>query len=619
MTYVGDNREEWRNIPDFPDHTGYAVREDRMQERYGKERYKLLVDTEEYKNLPEKLADIPTALRCFIPQDDKRWLDMREDPQLTGSVSAELAGLHDNTAASLLGLPKMMWHNPSNHPFNEKWDDLINRVKYGKLPRTPMDPPGNVHCAQGKVKEANALAYLMDMIPTMEFEEVGAVEITEKQLMHFDLRNPFKGDERISKFPKGMKIVISADGRAKIPKSCKDHGNGSWGFSMEKMSVALELKYPTFFREKNNSDFAGFDFYPLGSTLKLYEHPKEYYVPQTFLEMLALMQQTAVFGCASYGKGMRVWLIHMDTKYLSALLGLYIHIFEKFVVKGLRVPTDYIFEKYTVESNTRKTYRWLIDRTLEIANKAPLYMFIPPEDTMRITQEIGTISNNTYVRFPALPEDVVPKYQLLCIYGRRLLYYFEKIHWVSAYTQFDMRQDNIKTLAETEHTIFAFDVLADIHKNLTNRYTEKYEDEKTAAEVLKLHVVRNKIMESLEYFLLAVYKMVFRLYGNPPFGGEHKLDAVVYHNNIVKAALELSEKYEVEVLSDERVFGTEWMNTIMEKASWTKKYDVTSEERYKMTLVMMKPTEIENGNTENMEWPENWQYMRLLAILMFLE
>ena len=112
--------------------------------------------------------------------------------------------------------------------------------------------------------------------------------------------------------------------------------------------------------------------------------------------------------------------------------------------------------------------------------------------------------------------------------------------------------------------------------------------------------------------------MVFKLYGNPPFGAEHKLDAVVYHNNIVKAALELSEKYELEVMSNERVFGTEWMNTIMEKALWTKKYEVTSEDIYKRTLVMMKPIEIECGNTENTEWPENWQYMRLWRFLCFL-
>ena len=613
--------EAERNIPDFPDHTGYAIKEENLITRYGEDRYRLIVNSDEYKQYKYRaLSDIPNEFRRFIPQDDLRWLEMREVAQLTGSVSAELAGFHDVTAANILGLPKMMHRNPMEKPYNDKWEDLRVRIKYGKLPRIPMDPPGNVHCAQGKVKEANGLSYMMDSIPKMVFREMGAIEITEDQLRHFELYNPLKNGERILKFPQGFKIVISPDGDITVPESCTEDGNGGHVFSDKLTEMALEIKFPTFFREKNNSDFPGFDFFPLGRNCKIYDHPKTYYLPQVFLEMLALKRSAALFGCATYAGGMRIWKIDMDTKYLSGLLSLYIHIYEKFMLKDQKVPTNYIFEKYSVDTYHRRFYKELVELTLEKSNNAPLYMFISGENTQRITQDIGMLSNNVYVKFPKLPEDVVPKYQLLCIYGRRLLHKFKDILWTSAYTQFQMRKDNINLLADTELTYFSFHILKDIYTNVYNCYCGNYDD-KSKEELKKLSVIENKILESMEHFLLSVYKFIFELYGSPPFGMQYTLDVVDFHRAIVNAALALNSKYGLSAGSNGMfVFGEDWIKRLISAGGdscWTDNFDVSSVNVYKEIVEGVFEESIKQP--ESLKVPHMWQYQRLIAVLMFMK
>jgi len=608
-----------RGIPDFPDHWGYAIKEDKLPQRYGRKRFRSLTETPEYKGLAVLLEDIPKHMRRYIPQDDPRWLELRKQAQLTGSVSAELIGFHDETAAGLLGLPGIMFRRLRVCPFNDKWNDIRVRFKYGELPRTPMDPPGNVNCAQGKVKEANALAYIMDSIPTMEFREVGAIEITEDQLACFNLVNVFKNNERITSFPDKFKIVISPDGDITAPASAASMGGEDDGhiFDSQMEDMALELKFPTFFGEKTSSPFRGFEYYPKGEKMcKVYDYPKTYYLPQCFLEMLALKRKSLLFGCATYASGMKVWKIEMNETYLSLILSVMILMFEKFTVKDQPVPTDYFFQRYSMDHPTRQKYEQLLTMTKQISETSPIYMVISGSNTKRITSEIGVVSTNTFLRFPNLPEEVIPTYQLLCVYGRRLLHKFEDLTWVSAYTQFDSRQRNINTLADTALTAFSFDIMKDIYTTVYNKYCGPYEGDETC-ELRGLDVIKNRIIESMEKFLLQLYRFIFKLYGSPAFGYDQELDLTVLNKNIVDMLYEMCITYNTP--AQYSVFGSLWINELLAIPDiWTKEFEVSSPNVYKQVLMDASKFDID-GQGEDLENPHDWQYHRVIAVLLLVK
>jgi hypothetical protein len=600
-----------RGIPDFPDHFGYAVIESKLPQRYGK-RMSILVDTDEYKRLPVMLKDIPIHLQRYIPQDDPRWLEMRKKARITGSVSAELLGFHDKSAANLLHLPDMMIRKPQSLPFNEKWDDIRYRFKYGELPRTPMDPPGNVNCAQGKVKEANALAYIMDSVPSMQFREMGAVEITEDQLMHFNLINVFKNSERITSFPDKFRIVISPDGDVTAPAHAVYIDGSGYAFSSEMEDFALELKYPTFFGPKGGQ-FKGFDFYPKGEKgCKIYPSPKTYYLPQVFLEMLALKRHKALFGCATYASGMRIWKIDMDEEYLSLILSVLILLHEKFIMNDQPVPTDYFFERYTPDAYKRRCYERLLDMTNEISDTAKEYMFISGADTKRITSEIGVVNTNTFVRFPNLYEDVVPLHQLLCIYGRRLMLYFETLKWTESYLDFEKRQCNMQFLLDTSMTSFALPIAEDIYATVRNQLCGQFPED---SEIRGLDVIYNTILEAMEKFILHVLKLIFELYGSPAFGYDKDLDLLLFDENIRARAAAISDKY---FITNPYVFSSEWIDELVSIDDiWVNKFSVSSINVYKETL-MDNAIYNTNNEDENLQEPLDWQYHRLIAVLSLI-
>lgn len=614
-----ENSEMRRMLVDFPNSRAYAIDDSKLKTRYG-ERYKQLIDTPEYKNLPAKLDDIPVSQRSFIPQDDPRWLDMRKQPQLTGSVSAELLGFHDMRAATILNIPKMMHVDRAVDPFNHKWEELLMRVRHGNLPRTPMDPPGNVYCAGGKAKEANGLAYMMDSIGNMQFREVGAIDVGPEQLVYFkELVNVFENNAPIVSFPPGFKLVISPDGDITVPAKVFVDEDGDVVVT-DSMDMALEMKTPTYFgcvdhQVKAKKDaglpfFPGFEFYAKGRNCKPYEKPKEYYLTQCFLEMLALKRDACLFACATYAQGMRIWRIDMNQRYLSLTLSVLIFMYKRFVMNDKQVPTDY-FLSFHYEHPHRIIYEELLNMTNAICKEtgSNMYMEVAGTVTAKIATDIGLLSTESFVAFPNLPEADIPAYQLVCIYGRRLLLAYNRLTWPSKWRQLAEREANLTVLSNTRFTMFAKVVFANIADTLAK--SGKFKE-----EIMKHDLVKHETIELKERFILALYKYLFELYGEEAFGVPLELEVFVH--NIVRRAIALGKRLHIPSVAVCDLFCRTWTDNVVREMKKTHQSTCpwhVSSVGFLYDMLMDESVFNRDNEAESRTAVHSWQFERLFATL----
>ena len=497
----------------------YAIRDDGFKARFG-ERYVLLSESPGHAAAMQYASyrDVPDHMRQYFPQDHPFWLQFRSEAQLTGSACAELLGMHDAQAAALLGLPKCMHVHDA---CNRRWDDYNDRARFPGLPSTGLDPPGNFNAAGGKFKEAGAAGTLLEYVPRMVYREVGAIVVTPAHLQRFALTNMLTG-ERIAALP--FKLVVSPDMDASIPAVVSDDIEDYARVPM--IDVAGEIKTPTYFGVKDRSEFFGLDYYPKGWKCQPYDHPKEYYLPQTFLEMLALGRDRCLFFSYTLAEGATAWLIDMDEAYLSLMLTVLIHLHDTFAQHLKPVPTDY-FLAMPPGAPPRAVYERLLDMTRDIATTAPVYMRITGTQCTAFGTAMGYLSTDTYLDFPALPAGVLHSYQRLLVYAYRLFRDWDGFAWVRQYDQLEARYGNLCRATTTPLTMFAMAALHDVLFGtlVTGRYPE-------AAR--RNDKVQARQLETAENYVADVLAVVHELYGSPPFG--EPLSPVVFAANSAAAA-----------------------------------------------------------------------------------
>lgn len=609
-----DKNGRW--FPDFPNARSYVVTQAKLEEKF-KSQFFPLKCKDKFEKLDKDIFKISKSDYMFIPQDDPRWLALRGMPRITGSVLAELLGFHDKQAGSYLGIPPIMY---ITEPHNCKWSDFAEKLKYGYVPSWPMDPPGNVACAHGDHEE-NVLATLMAKIKPMQLRQVGLVIVTEKELSKFNIVNVFKNNERITSLP--FELGISGDFDATVPDCVveDEDGNPIYG---EMIEVAGECKAPTPFgavypqtasaRVKNPGKpetLFGAEYYFKKGGAKPYEHPKEYYVPQTFGEMLALGRRANLFCSWSYGNGMTVWKIDMQERYLSLMLSVLIYLYEKFVAKGDKVPTDYFFH-LADDDKAKKFYIELLDLTKRIALESPVYLHVSGTDTRRITDEIGVSDKRTFLKFPDIPEDVMPPYQVLGMYARRLYKDFKDLKWISNSRDIDGRNKQLYMLSDTELTRFSKGIIESILKDKTNYMIGPNRD----IDGSDMPVMQHKALEKAELYLIQVYKTVFVCYGRPEFGKE--LDMGYFFGRIV---MEVCSAWDVVNGSDETTCGDistfdPLKHVYVLTNEWVAKFAKACETKYG------KHREIDilvDKTVFPAVLPKIAQYERLIAILVIVE
>jgi len=509
-----------RKICRFPNPVAYSIDDSKFKEKFG-DRYCLLCETPEYAAAQAftDYKDVPDDMRQYFPQDHPFWLQFRSAAQLTGSVTAALLGMHDAKAAKILSLPKCMYVMGGN---NEKWDDYIDRLRYPGLPSTGLDPPGNVHAAGGVFKESGALGTLLAYVPNMVAREVGAIVITPAHLQAFTLHNLVSG-ERLIDLP--FKLVVSPDADATIPRVLSDDVEDY--SKVEMIDVAGEIKAPTYFQMQEKSRFVGLEFWPKGYRCQPYDHPKEYYLPQTFLEMLALGRRACLFFSYTLGQGAVGWLIHMQEEYLSAILTVLIILHERFARHCKPVPTDYFFT-LDAKNPERVLYERMLQMTNDIAGSAPEYIRLSEKQTNAFGKEMGFVSDATNVDFPVLPHgNVFFAYQRILIYAYRLYRDWDRFTWVCKWEQINDRINNIVAAISTPLTAFVGTAIMGVIAG--DVVTAKY-----PAATHSHRKVRARVCEVAESYVADVLHVVHMLYGAPPFG--EALSPDVFVNNAEYAA-----------------------------------------------------------------------------------
>ena len=511
-----------RVMCDFANPESYAIVDTGFKAYFG-DRLHMLSETPEYAvaQTYRTIAEVPLHMRQYFPQGHPFWKDFRSEAQLTGSVSAALAGFHDAKAGAKLRVPKSMWVHGGT---NGQWDDFLDRARTPGMPSTNLDPPGNFNAAGGKYKEAGVVGTLLEAVPTMHFREVGAIVIDAHHLMHFNLMD-LMTNQRIVDLP--YRLVISPDGDLTLPL---DPSNPD-GPTIE---AAAEIKAPTYFGVKNSSPFFGLDFYPKGSGCAPYPHPKEYYLPQVFLEMLALKRRHNLFVSYTLSMGAVAWIVEMDERYLSLLLTVFNFLYRTFASLNKPVPTDY-FLNLSQRSPIRILYEELLELTVQTCDSAAEYLRISAAECFAFGEKMGFRSKETFVKFPAIPRDVLPEYHLLLVYAHRLFKLPENFHWVRQWKDIENRLSNVAYAIDTPLTLFLNKMLTPVvfGGTVAARYPENARDHPK---------VQNRVVETAEEAVAEALHVIHTLYGAPQFGVP--LDPLVFHDNCAPYLFRGREWYE---------------------------------------------------------------------------
>lgn len=630
---------EPRNVPvRFPNTKSYAVDPARLKEVFGN-RYVMLdesAQTQEVLTMTD-FTDVPKNMQRYLPQGHPFFQQFRQQRRFTGSTAGEYLGFHDMKAATILDLPEMM---RVSAPENRLFDELRMYTKYGMIPRATLDQPGPCWAMNGTDHEENVNATLLGMIPSMIMYEVGTIVITNEQLEFFGVYDVFDPDKKPLRDLE-IEIAISPDYSCYAPETIVEGEDGKKLYG-EMIMMAGENKVPTVFMPQphDKTEFPNADFFFVAGR-NPWEKPKEYYVPQFMLEMFALMCRSNIVTAWTCSKGARSWKINMDVEYLSMIITIFNYLYVEFVKKDLPVPTNY-FMDLPADDHRHKIYMLMLQKTKDICKNAEVYMFTPKEDTLRITSEVGVISKQTYVEFPVLP-DFLPDYHRLLIYGRRLFDNFTKIKWPLNWTSIHDRMSNVSLLSNTQLTSFSMVAVVDIMKTHCAKYH---------ADIVEKPVVKQAGVEKTETYMVALYKLIFDLYGSPIFSDS--LDEKGFYRNIIVCAYvayEHSSQHMNRLMTlDEIEKGrTAMFDTVMENFSFDNHHEVFTQHWIDLVIAhcrqlvasvfdadapdaCFKASKLavhidilaDNSNfhhnmsdvTESRDRPNVWQYQRLLAVLM---
>lgn len=590
-----------RTFPDLPNPRSYAIKPEGLADFFGKDRFLQLKDTPEYQQIKDVqlVEQIPLAMRRFVPPELKLWELFRYEHQMTGSGLAKAMGMHDSEAAKVLDMSRFMYVHGTDP--NEVWEEYRLRVKFGKVPAAPLDPPGNFNAECGKMKEAGSIGTLLDEIPPIIYREVGPVVVTEDHLLRLQLVNYLTGSTRITSLP--FRLVVNPDGDIEAPAFIRDYNDGegtpTYG-PMEKM--ALEMKAPIYYFPNDKGEFPGLDYRPGGKSCAPYKQPKPYQMPQVFGEMLALKYDSTLFCSYTLSSGLTAWKIEMDVVYMSLMLTILIYLHDTFIAKDQSVPTNH-FHSLHPSHPASVVHARLLQHTLRIIATPP-YLKVPGTRTRAFGDRMGYMSTMTFLTFPLLPETTVPGYQLVAIYGRRLLKDFKKIKWFKTWKAIAERRSNLALLANTDLTRYATRGMELAREQVLQKYRPEMHD---------LALVHNACLKAEEAFVVKMYKCISQLYGSLPFG--KTLEISVFKANVVKRLKQLI--YEVVekiwhgaslVIDDATaMLGCVMTNLLTILAGQVPFQDIGNDECYG------------GDQKERADKPYIWQYGRAVVFIMALE
>jgi len=437
--------------------------------------------------MPPDLEDmdpmqIPPERYKEIPQTHPTWLAVRKKPRVTGSTVAKYAGLHDESAAKYLGLPKTM-HVKTR--FNEDWDLFALRETHGYLPNKSFDQPGAVFAKWGKWHEDNCLAGFLAQNPGMVHQECGLTIITDAMLRGRGVYDVFNDKKPIGPFP--VQLGDSPDGLA----FGVDNETG------QQVRRGCEFKTGTPFIPKGNATYPLAEYFmrPVDS-VKPYPKIKPYYVQQCFFHMLALETDECYFVSWTYGGGMKTWLIHFSLEYVSLLLSIIKYLYTRFVVRGERVPTD--LYTTTVDTSFRDAYKRLLVMTDLIVKTTEPCAELPGEHTRDITNKLTLCRKSAYQKFPHIPDEY-PLFMKYFFYARVLCSGHPVLTWVEKYERIETRLENLMELRNTQGFEFLTPVLVDITQG--NGYT---------GEQLRIDVVRDELVTRCEAHVFDVLRYIYQ-------------------------------------------------------------------------------------------------------------
>jgi hypothetical protein len=476
----------------------------------------------------ESVDEIPKEMYPIIPQDHPAWGDIRVMLRFTASMLAKFASMHDHAAAEYLGMSETMFEKG---PYSEDWDLIIARMKWGKLPRPPMEPPGWAFCEGGIRKEINANSAFLRKNPEAIYQDRGLTPVTEQQLNERGIFYAFAGDYTppnavnpvfaksrrdykmahqmgrtpIAPFP--VDLAASPDGLVTMP----DPTTGGM------ITRACEWKCPTPFIPMDKTSFPGASFF-LVENRKPYEKPPKYYLPQMMLQMLATGTTELFFGAWTYKRGMRVWLITFNAEFMSLLLSvLKFHVIHH-CNKGKRVPTDYFMkdlapsdddddamdtdDRHATHKLHKSIYKRMLDLATEISEGAPIWQMIDGE----FTKETADLyckeeTDPIYLHLPNEP-DAVPAYMKIFCYARAIFGDDYPIKWVAKFRDLEGRHANLELLCNNDALIYVSPMMAALDTE------EAYPE----GEARELYVVKNETTERLEKFMVRVLKRIHRHY-----------------------------------------------------------------------------------------------------------
>lgn len=558
---VDENLEVKRtHIPSFPNTLAYVIDDIKALAYFGS-RYHALDDTPEYKEIlatRDVHSVAPEKLR-FMKQNCKQWLDLRSKQRATGSVMYKLCGLADygkntlKTADMMEDLIPQMYNTAD---FNDAWDMILLGNTMGHIPSYPLDDWGPINADYGKKKENNAVYCLMDALATAEVFECGVYVLTNQMLQRikaYDVFDPNKAPLTTESI--GIEVAITPDFKARVPVKVERKVDNTIVSSVETKMVAGEIKTPTFYGMKRGTEFHGLATYPKYKNMKPYDKPKTYYITQPQMEILVMEDTNSVlFISSTCAAGTPVWEIDCDSEYISTTLSIIKYMYNNFVKKGKRVPTDYFFSLPPTDPRY-KIYKAYVERTVDMAKNARIYCYLEGDETMKTANKIGMGSDNSaYWNFPRMPE-YVPAWQRAYFYARRLLTNWSLLKWATSMFDYDARLNNLCVISCNDLLFFTRDVVEAIVTNHIGKTGEVVVSILGTPDAAEKNPYKQAAFTFAEKYQADMLKLAFEMFGEPVFGAT--VDGKVFVRMLCKSAVEefraFKRKFGDALISDEQV------------------------------------------------------------------
>jgi hypothetical protein len=333
------NIKKMENPPRIPDLGFVEISKDQLINRFGTPTIQLLSNKKTYppeffdfalpwpqnysnayahaNPLWTRLAEFPT-----IGQDHPAWMTLRTVMPLSISASRLHAFLlmgHGITGKELELSPGMCIPeysvSQSETQYDPTWNTFYLKAIEPRMPGYPDDIFSHAFMLGGVKNENGVLnTFLSAHEGEFVYRDQGSTFITPEILERCNLTNLIT-KERIRSLP--FLMSASPDGLIKR----RDNPQAEW--------MTCEWKAATMFLPVGK-EYPGIEFFFQEKT-KPYKTPKNYYKPQIAVQQLVCETQSTMFGCWTLFQGMRVWRIERNNKYLSLMLTLLIHLFERFM------------------------------------------------------------------------------------------------------------------------------------------------------------------------------------------------------------------------------------------------------------------------------------------------